>query len=92
MSTRPRRALISVVMCVPLAAAFPAASVSSAQGTGRDCPNGGTIRFGVEPYEDAALLAPAYQPLADAPPVSIPKRLPRCTRPKLPDGDDAARR
>jgi phosphonate transport system substrate-binding protein len=31
-----------------------------------DCPNGGTIRFGVEPYEDSSVLAPAYQPLADA--------------------------
>ena len=59
-------ALASLVICALLAVAFPTASVSSAQGTVRDCPNGGTIRFGVEPYEDAALLAPAYQPLADA--------------------------
>src|ERR1700704_3771691 len=66
MPTRSPRALMSVVLCLLLAAAFPAASVSSAQGTPPDCPNGGTIRFGVEPYEDAALLAPAYQPLAEA--------------------------
>jgi phosphate/phosphite/phosphonate ABC transporter binding protein len=36
------------------------------QGTASDCPNDGTLRFGVGPYEDAAILAPAYQPLADA--------------------------
>jgi phosphonate transport system substrate-binding protein len=53
-------------MCALLAFAPQAATVASAQGTASDCPNGGTIRFGVEPYEDAALLAPAYQPLADA--------------------------
>src|ERR1700738_346347 len=66
MPAKSPRALVSLVMCGLLAVAFPAASVSSAQGTARDCPHGGTIRFGVEPYEDAALLAPAYQPLADA--------------------------
>jgi phosphonate transport system substrate-binding protein len=49
-----------------LAVALPAASAVHAQTTAADCPNGGTIRFGVEPYEDAAVLAPAYQPLADA--------------------------
>ncbi len=66
MFIRSPRALVSVGMCILLAAVFPAAGLSSAQSTARDCPNGGTIRFGVEPYEDAALLAPAYQPLADA--------------------------
>ena len=44
--------------------ATPAAA--SAQAEASDCPNNGTLRFGVEPYEDAAMLAPAYQPLADA--------------------------
>ncbi len=66
MSIRPPRALTSAALCLLLATAYPVATVSNAQGTASDCPNGGTIRFGVEPYEDAALLAPAYQPLADA--------------------------
>jgi phosphonate transport system substrate-binding protein len=57
--------LASVVACA-LLAVVPGASVAGAQTTASDCPNGGTIRFGVEPYEDAALLAPAYQPLSDA--------------------------
>jgi phosphonate transport system substrate-binding protein len=38
---------------------------SYAQSNTSACPDG-TLRFGVEPYEDAAVLAPAYQPLADA--------------------------
>lgn len=36
-----------------------------AQSSADVCPDG-TLRFGVEPYEDASILAPAYQPLADA--------------------------
>jgi phosphonate transport system substrate-binding protein len=28
-----------------------------------DCPNGGTVRFGVEPYDTAARLVPIYQKL-----------------------------
>jgi phosphonate transport system substrate-binding protein len=41
------------------------ASAANAQTANPACPDG-TLRFGVEPYEDAAVLAPAYQPLADA--------------------------
>ena len=63
MSLPPRLATAFLLVCLAIA---PAAGVSNAQGTASDCPNGGTIRFGVEPYEDAAVLAPAYQPLADA--------------------------
>jgi phosphonate transport system substrate-binding protein len=59
----PLAARIAIVWALALAA-IPGGA--SAQGTAPDCPNGGTIRFGVEPYEDAAVLAPAYQPLADA--------------------------
>src|SRR6202165_4402810 len=66
MFARNPRVVIILLICGLLAVAFPAATASSAQTTARDCPNGGTLRFGVEPYEDAALLAPAYQPLADA--------------------------
>ncbi len=43
-------ALISVACAAPLAAASAAT----------DCPAGGTIRFGVEPYESNAILAPIY--------------------------------
>src|SRR5689334_16256634 len=53
----------AVLACALL---WAAPGAVSAQGTGTDCPNNGTIRFGVEPYEDAAILAPAYQPLTDA--------------------------
>jgi phosphonate transport system substrate-binding protein len=42
-----------------------ATAVTDAQTTSDTCP-GGSLKFGVEPYEDAAILAPAYQPLADA--------------------------
>ncbi|MBV9358787.1 MAG: phosphate/phosphite/phosphonate ABC transporter substrate-binding protein [Chloroflexi bacterium] len=58
-------ALVSSAACALVlitALAIPA----QAQTPAGTCPNGGTLRFGVEPYEDAAVLAPAYQPLADA--------------------------
>src|SRR5215471_14411278 len=58
-----RLATVAACACLLLA---PTGGVTNAQGTAPDCPNGGTIHFGVEPYEDAAVLAPAYQPLADA--------------------------
>jgi phosphonate transport system substrate-binding protein len=56
--------MLGVVFVCALVIAAPGAV--SAQGTASDCPSNGTVRFGVEPYEDAAILAPAYQPLADA--------------------------
>jgi phosphonate transport system substrate-binding protein len=43
----------------------PATDIASAQATNTACHNG-TLTFGVEPYEDASELAPAYQPLSDA--------------------------
>lgn len=33
---------------------------------GIECPNGGTVRFGVEPFEDPAKLTPAFKVLGDA--------------------------
>ncbi len=36
--------------------AAPAAAIAA-----NDCPNGGTVRFGVEPYDTAARLVPIYQ-------------------------------
>src|ERR1700681_4947115 len=65
-AARWQRRATGFVLAGLLAVGSPAAAVTTAQGTAADCPNNGTIRFGVEPYEDAALLAPAYQPLADA--------------------------
>jgi len=63
-----RKPLSSVASRVALVGALllAAPGAASAQGAATDCPNNGTVRFGVEPYEDAAVLAPAYQPLSDA--------------------------
>ena len=36
-------------------------SNSSAPAAADDCPNGGTVRFGVEPYDTAAQLVPIYE-------------------------------
>ena len=47
---------IAVVLGLAAVAA-PAAS----QAASPDCPNGGTIRFGVEPYDTAPTLTPIYQ-------------------------------
>jgi phosphonate transport system substrate-binding protein len=60
---RPPAARAAVLVVALFVGATP---LTSAQTLASDCPNGGTIRFGVEPYEDSAVLAPAYQPLADA--------------------------
>ncbi|HEY1723125.1 MAG TPA: phosphate/phosphite/phosphonate ABC transporter substrate-binding protein [Magnetospirillaceae bacterium] len=38
-------------------------AASSAFATNADCPNGGTVRFGIEPYEAGATLAPIFQDL-----------------------------
>jgi phosphonate transport system substrate-binding protein len=43
------------------AALLVAASASAPAMAAGDCPNGGTIRFGVEPYDTAARLVPIYQ-------------------------------
>jgi phosphonate transport system substrate-binding protein len=43
-------------IALAMACAIPAARAQSA-----DCPNGGTIRFGVEPYDTAARLVPIYE-------------------------------
>jgi phosphonate transport system substrate-binding protein len=34
-------------------------------GEGSNCPNGGTVRFGVEPYDTAARLVPIYQKVGE---------------------------
>ncbi len=42
-------------------AATPAAFAADAA----DCPNGGVVRFGVEPYDTSAKLVPIYQHIGD---------------------------
>ena len=49
----------AAVMAVAMSAPSPAAAQSA------DCPNDGTVRFGVEPYEAAAKLTPIYQHIGD---------------------------
>ena len=41
--------------------ALALASGPSTRATASDCPNGGTVRFGVEPYDTAARLVPIYE-------------------------------
>ena len=54
-----------VVLATGLLLSTTLLSTTYAQSNTTACPDG-ILRFGVEPYEDAAILAPAYQPLADA--------------------------
>lgn len=50
-----------------VATACGADSSGTTQGAnGIECPNNGTVRFGVEPFEDPAKLTPAYTVLAQA--------------------------
>ena len=52
---KPTAALFGAALAV--LAATPAAFAANAA----DCPNGGVVRFGVEPYDTAARLVPIYQ-------------------------------
>ena len=45
--------------------ALALASGTSTTATAGDCPNGGTVRFGVEPYDTAARLVPIYQKVGE---------------------------
>ena len=47
-----------IALCVANASAALAAEAG-------DCPNGGTVRFGVEPYDTAARLVPIYQKVGE---------------------------
>ncbi len=58
----PRLPALAVSAVLALAALSTGAR---AQGSAADCPNGGTIRFGVEPFEAAAKLIPIYDHLGD---------------------------
>jgi phosphonate transport system substrate-binding protein len=66
LQSRRRARAATLGIAILLAAAVSAPAVTQAQTSPASCPTGDTLRFGVEPYEDAAVLAPAYQPLADA--------------------------
>ncbi|MGA8613475.1 MAG: phosphate/phosphite/phosphonate ABC transporter substrate-binding protein [Xanthobacteraceae bacterium] len=48
-----------VVAATAIVAAIAVASPQ--QATAADCPNGGTVRFGVEPYDTATRLVPIYE-------------------------------
>jgi phosphonate transport system substrate-binding protein len=43
------------------AVAFAALTTSPQPAVADDCPNGGTVRFGIEPYDTAARLTPIYE-------------------------------
>jgi phosphonate transport system substrate-binding protein len=45
--------------------AFTAVLAGTAHAQSNVCPNGGTVRFGVEPYEAAAQLVPVYTDIAN---------------------------
>jgi phosphonate transport system substrate-binding protein len=60
------RSVIRFPLIVASAAALAIAAASIPQQTAvaDDCPNGGTVRFGVEPYDTAARLVPIYDKIA----------------------------
>ena len=55
--------VLATAAAVVVAAAMSVPSPAAAQEA--DCPNGGTVRFGVEPYEAGAKLTPIYQHIGD---------------------------
>jgi len=58
------RLRLSAISALALAAAYsavPGASMAAAP----DCPNDGTVRFGVEPYDTSAKLVPIYGHIGD---------------------------
>ena len=61
----PRLFALAVTAGLALAQATLIPTPASAQASGQDCPNNGTVRFGVEPYEAAARLVPIYGHLGD---------------------------
>lgn len=55
--------LVRAFLAAAALAAAPTAAYAQTQNA--DCPNGGTVRFGVEPYEAAAQLTPIYGHIGD---------------------------
>jgi phosphonate transport system substrate-binding protein len=50
-----------MLLAAGAAVSISASSTASYADNAADCPNGGVIRFGVEPYDTAAKLAPIYE-------------------------------
>ncbi len=55
-----------LALTTALSALAPLAWTPAAQAAASDCPNGGTVRFGVEPFEAAAQLVPIFHKIGDA--------------------------
>jgi phosphonate transport system substrate-binding protein len=53
-----------LIVASAAALAIAAASIPQQTAVADDCPNGGTVRFGVEPYDTAARLVPIYDKIA----------------------------
>ena len=53
------RVLICAALAVPCATMASAGTAAAANAA--DCPNGGTVRFGVEPFDTSAKLVPIYE-------------------------------
>ena len=51
----------TVIAASVAALAFTALTASPQPAMADDCPNGGTVRFGIEPYDTAARLTPIYE-------------------------------
>jgi phosphonate transport system substrate-binding protein len=60
------RRLSVILAALVVAAVVPTALPTGASAAEADCPPGGTVRFGFEPSEAAARLAPAYESLTKA--------------------------
>ena len=61
--SRRAGALLASLMMLGVAACGGAASTAGSDQF--SCPNGGTVRMGVEPFEDASTLVPLYQQIGD---------------------------
>ena len=60
------RKLLSAAAAAGVALATLCASSTAFAGNAADCPNGGTVRFGVEPYDTAPKLVPIYEHIGKA--------------------------
>ena len=56
--------LLSAATILGAVASALAAPLSALAANAADCPNGGTVRFGVEPYDTSAKLVPIYEHIA----------------------------
>src|ERR1043166_6952347 len=63
MMTSTTRKSLATVAALLAAVALPAAAFAANQ---PDCPNGGKVRFGVEPFDTSAKLVPIYDHIGKA--------------------------